>query len=80
MLKRAIRHTHVFRQSGDMFMDIETDTSWDDLVTQAQDRTAWKASEATETNSKRETVGSLRRGHKRKKERIKEISKRDPRP
>ena len=26
-----------------MLMDIKTDMSWDDLVTQAQDRPAWKS-------------------------------------
>ena len=42
LLKKAIRHTHAFRQSGDMLMDIKTGLSWSDLVTQAQDRATWK--------------------------------------
>ena len=42
LIKKAIRHTHAYRQQGDMLMDIDYGTSWEDLVDMAQDRDAWK--------------------------------------
>ena len=42
LIKKAIRHIHANRQSGDMLMDIDPNISWDELVKKAQDRDSWK--------------------------------------
>ena len=42
LIKKAIRHTHAYRQPGDMLMDIDPSISWDELVKMAQDRDSWK--------------------------------------
>ena len=35
-------HTHAYRQTGDMLMDIDENVCWTELVEMAQDKDAWK--------------------------------------
>lgn len=42
LVKKAIKHTHACKKQGDMLMDIDPRTSWEDLVLTAQDRDSWR--------------------------------------